>query len=80
MLHYVLTMEHTVTQGQHYYLSSCIQQTSHEIVHSFVRRFTITNQLHYQTPTLLRRLLCRSIDWFVTGAWTSGMYFFGSSH
>jgi hypothetical protein len=67
-------MEHTVTQGQHYYLTPCVQPTSHEIAHSFARRFTITNQHHYHTPTLLRRLLCCSIDWWVSGDWTSGMY------
>jgi hypothetical protein len=78
MLHYVATLEHTVTQGGHYYLTPCVQPSSHQIAHSFALRFTITNQHHDQTPTLLRRLLCCSIDWFVSGRWTSGMYSIGS--
>jgi hypothetical protein len=78
--HLVLTLEHTVTQGQHFYLTPCLQPTSHQIAHSFARRFTITNQYHEHTPTLLRRMLCCSIDWWVSGNWTSGMYSPGSSH
>ena len=66
-LHYVLTMEHTITQGHHYYMTSTIQASTHEIVHSFVRRHTVTNQLHYDTRALLRRLLCGWIDWYVRG-------------
>jgi hypothetical protein len=66
-------MEHTITQGEHYYMSSCVQASCHESVHSFVRRFTVTNQLHYQTQSLLRRLLRASVEWFVSGQWESGL-------
>ena len=65
-------MEHTITQGLHYYMSSTIQASTHEIVHSFVRRHTVTNQLHYDTRALLRRLLCRWTDWYVRGQQNEG--------
>jgi hypothetical protein len=78
VLNYGLTMEHTITQGQHYYLTPCVQPTSHQIVHSFACRLTITTHFNEEKSTLLRRLLCCSIDWFVSGNWTSGMYFVGS--
>jgi hypothetical protein len=73
MFHYVHTMEHTITQGQHFYMNSRLQPTSHQVAHSFARRYTITNAHHEQTPTLLRRMLCSSIDWYVSGHWKSGM-------
>jgi hypothetical protein len=65
-------MEHTITQGQHYYMSSCMQLSAHEIIHSFVRWHIVTNQLHYTTAALLRRILVSSVQWFVSGQWESG--------
>jgi hypothetical protein len=65
-------MDHTITQGHHYYMVSTMQASTHEIVHSFVRRHTVTNQLHYETRSLLRRLLCGWIDWYVRGPGLEG--------
>jgi hypothetical protein len=69
-------MAHTITQGHHYYTTSCIESSAHEIVHSFVRRHTVTNQLHYEMQGLLRWLLCGCVDWYVSGQWLSGTQHF----
>lgn len=71
-MHYVLTMEHTITQGHHLYFSSCLQSSASEIVHSFVCRYVVTNELHYTTVSMLRRLLCTSVNYFVSGRYASG--------
>ena len=72
---YRLTMESTVTQGHHIYMSSCAQSTAQEIVHSFVGRYTVVNELHYNTAPLLHRLLCASVSFFIDGTFASGKSF-----
>jgi hypothetical protein len=42
------------------------------IVHSFVGCYTVTNQLHYQTVSMLWRLLCATTLYFVSGEYASG--------
>ena len=70
--HLVLTMEHTVTQGHHCYLVECVDKTSEEVVHSFVGRHTVTNQLHRETVSMLRRLLCASVLHYISGDYQEG--------
>jgi hypothetical protein len=64
--HYVLTLEHAIAEGHHYYPISSIQATCHHVVHSFIRKFTITNQLHPSAYGLLRRLLTANVNWYMS--------------
>jgi hypothetical protein len=65
--HYVLMMEHTITQGHHFYMACCGLSTAFEIVHSFVGRHTVTNELHHDAISMLRQLLCASVLYFING-------------
>jgi hypothetical protein len=70
--HYVNTLENSVAEGNHYYSAACVQDTVHQIVHTFVRRFLVTNAEHPSARMLLRRMLTTSVDWYLKGDWESG--------
>jgi hypothetical protein len=72
VLHYVLTVAHSVAVGHHYYATSSVQDSVHQIVHSLVRRSLITNDMHIEVRVLLRRMLTTWVDWYVQGHWESG--------
>src|SRR5215472_2998198 len=71
--HYVLTLEHAVAEGHHYYQASTLQATSFQIVHSFVHQFSITNQTHDSAPSMLRRILTATIDHYLSSNPPDGM-------
>jgi hypothetical protein len=72
--HCVFTLDHTITQGHHFYMVKNIRASTHQVAHSFVGRYTVTNKLHYYTTSLLRRLLCASVAFFVGGQYKSGKW------
>jgi hypothetical protein len=71
-LHYVVTLENCVAIGRHYYPTSSIQASVHQIVHTLVRRGTITNQIHVDTRVMMRRLLTSWVEWHLHGNWDAG--------
>jgi hypothetical protein len=56
-LHYVLTLEHSITYGRHFYATAAIQDTCRAIVHTFFLNEVITNTNHPDVRTLLHRLM-----------------------
>jgi hypothetical protein len=69
----VLTLEHCAAVGHHYYSSSSIRESIYGLVHCLVRRRTITNDTHYTTRVLLRRLFTATVNWYIGGNWNRGM-------
>lgn len=55
--HYVLTVDDAVTFGRHLYTSSTAQATSFGIIHSFILNYAVTNKLHDELFTMLRRMM-----------------------
>jgi hypothetical protein len=60
-LHYVLTLEHTITHGKHFYAKSTLRDTCYGIVHCSILNKTITNTEHPRTT----QLLCRMLVWYI---------------
>jgi hypothetical protein len=61
----VATLEHSITDGRHFLSTATITDTCNGIMHSFILKFGITNQLHVNTHGLLRRLLTSWINWYL---------------
>lgn len=55
--HYVLTLQHSITQGRHFYATSTIGQSCHGIIQCFILNTAVTNALHDTTRVLLHRLM-----------------------
>jgi len=55
--HYVITIDHAITFGCSFYASSAIWQTVIGIVQTFVGDTGLTNAIHDNTRTLLRRIM-----------------------
>jgi hypothetical protein len=55
--HYVVTVDHSITYGRHFYASSSIINSILGIVHTFAAGYGITNTSHDYTRTLLRKLM-----------------------
>jgi hypothetical protein len=55
--HYVITLQHAITWGRHFIATSTISQTVTGIVHTFALDLGITNALHDNTRTLVRRMM-----------------------
>jgi len=56
-MHYVLTLEDSITMGQHLYLSASLLGTAFGIVHTFVMNDAVTNTLHNELYTMLRWIM-----------------------
>jgi len=56
-MHYVVTIENAITIGRHLYPSACSQDTAFGIIHTFVLNYMITNTLHDDLYTMLRRIM-----------------------
>ncbi|KAK0436514.1 hypothetical protein EV421DRAFT_1907855 [Armillaria borealis] len=56
--HVVITLENCIVSGQHFYVSSCIEDTVVGFVHTHMWDFFITNVLHYELRPLLLRMMC----------------------
>lgn len=59
--HGVVSTEHTVVQGRHFYCSAVIVATCVGMVHTFMLGHNITNTRHDDTKVLAYRLL---LLWF----------------
>jgi hypothetical protein len=46
-----------------------------EVMHSFARRNTITNDYHVHTRVLLRRMFTAWVEWYVGGEYDAGKSF-----
>ena len=55
--HYVLMVENSITYGRHFYAKSSIADSVYGVIHAFVLGHGITNALHDNTKTLLRRMM-----------------------
>jgi hypothetical protein len=60
--HYVLTVEDSITYGRHFYSASTISDSVYGILHSFVLGIGVTNTLHDNTKTLMRRIMAM---WYI---------------
>jgi hypothetical protein len=57
-VHYVLTVEDSITYGRHFYCASTISDSIFGLVHSFVVGVGATNTLHESgTRTFLHRIM-----------------------
>jgi len=57
-LHYVLTVEDSITYGRHFYTMSTISDSIFGVLHSFVVGLGATNTLHEAgTRTFLHRIM-----------------------
>jgi hypothetical protein len=56
-LHYVVTIESSIVYGRHFYSASTVQSSILGIVHTFIMSNGITNVLHDQLHTMLRRMM-----------------------
>lgn len=56
--HTVITLEKYIVSGQHFYVSSCIEDTVVGFVHTCVWDFFITNVVHNELCPLLLRMMC----------------------
>jgi hypothetical protein len=56
-MHYVLTVDNSITYGRHFYASSSMQAAISGIVHAFVMNYAVTNVLHPTLDTMLRRMM-----------------------
>jgi hypothetical protein len=56
-VHFVLTVEDSIVYGRHFYSKAAMQATVFGIVHTFVMSYTLTNALHDELDTMLRRMM-----------------------
>jgi hypothetical protein len=70
--HYVWNISPSVMIGTHFLCTASILDTCHEIVHSCIYGLAVTNYIHYDTRTLLRRLLTVWILHYIDGPELSG--------
>jgi len=65
--HYVVSLEPSIVWGRHFYASSTIRASVIGIVQTFVMGLAVTNALHDNTRTLLRRLMVMWSDFMRLG-------------
>lgn len=75
--HYVLTTDHSITMGRHFYAASTITRSCLGMVHCFVMSTSITNTVHDNTRALLHRLMSMWYNHYCVRHLKSGKY---SSH
>jgi hypothetical protein len=66
--HYVVTVEDAIVYGNHFFATSTSQPTAFGIIHCFIMGYTITNQLHDDLFTFLRRQMAMWFTHFEHGA------------
>jgi len=59
--HYVLTLEHSITLGRHFYAASTMMETCLAYIHCGILNGAITNTDHPDAQRLLNRILLMSI-------------------
>ena len=70
--HYVWTISPSVMVGTHFLCTSSIMDTCFAVVHSSIYGHAVTNRIHYNARTLLRRLLTVWVLHYVDGPEISG--------
>jgi hypothetical protein len=75
IFHCVVTLDHCVAIGHHYYPTLSIQPSVYQCMHTLVRRGLITNEVHVHTRVLLHRMLTSWVDWYVYGNWDDGRFY-----
>jgi hypothetical protein len=63
--HYVVTVKDSITHGRHLYTTSCSQSTAQGIIHTFIMTYAVTNALHDDLFTMLRRMMVMWHAFFV---------------
>ncbi|KAK0224379.1 hypothetical protein IW262DRAFT_1459431 [Armillaria fumosa] len=56
--HSVVTIENCIISGQHFYVTSCIEDTVVGFIHTRLWQYIITNVLHHDLRPLLLRMMC----------------------
>jgi hypothetical protein len=56
-MHYVLTVDDSITLGRHFFPCASSQATSFGAIHTFIMNYAITNTLHDDLITMLRRIM-----------------------
>jgi hypothetical protein len=56
-LHYVLTVKDSITFGRHLFPCASSQQIAFGTIHTFIMNYAITNTLHEDLGTMLRRIM-----------------------
>jgi hypothetical protein len=72
--HYVVTIDNAITHGRSFYASSTIRQTVIGVAQTFVMDFGLTNAVHDNTRTLLRRMMHMWSDSIREGGYQPGMW------
>jgi hypothetical protein len=72
--HYVLTLQHSITNGAHFYATSTVRDTYIGIIHLFIGNASLTNIDHPNARVLLRRLMAMWIQQYEQ--FSSGSVFF----
>jgi len=60
--HYVITLQHAITWGRHFIAAATVSRTVIGIVHTFILDLGLTNALHDNTRTLIRRIMIMWTD------------------
>lgn len=60
--HYVLAVDHSITNGRHFYSTSTITQTVFGIVHCMIMSTAITSKLPDTTRPILHQLMALWFD------------------
>ena len=55
--HYVVTLDHCICVGGHFYSSRTMRQTGYGIFHTFVAAGFLTNTRHIEAPQSLQSIL-----------------------
>ena len=55
--HFVITIEHLICYGGHFYVMSCMTDTLFAMTHAFMADSYITNTYHAKSRLLLRRMV-----------------------
>jgi hypothetical protein len=73
-LHYVLTVQNSITYGRHFYCGSTMSESIFGVVHSFVLGIGATNTLHDSTRIFLHRIIAMWEDFFASSEPSPGEY------
>jgi len=56
-VHYVVTVDNAITYGRHFYPAHAAQLSTFGIIHVFILNYGVTNTLHNDIHTLVRRMM-----------------------
>src|ERR1700722_336933 len=73
-LHYVVTLENSITLGRHFYARSTARVTVWGLIHCAIMHTSVTNADPYGAMILRRILVCSLEEWRKTGVKVSFKY------